>query len=155
MARQLSIHFLLWETSSHFSLEEPNVCSATSSFSSSETDQSQTNKKHKNKVYVMTTNNTATSRSYDKPAYCYVCSRPQKKLPVHILQHQWLATNKGPDKDKLWTNKKLWKSSSQLRSTQRGGDPSDYQPASHCQQRKVLYPQLTNAPTTSPRCFCR
>lgn len=61
------------------------------------------------KVYVMTTNNTHTSRSYDKPAYCFVCSCPQKKLTVHITQHkdeplvaQWLAAKEN-ERDKLWT----------------------------------------------------
>ncbi|KAJ8034132.1 hypothetical protein HOLleu_20849 [Holothuria leucospilota] len=99
----------VFQASNKLSVAVDNTCSSTSSHSTSEDDATQMGTKEKNKVYVMTTNNTAKSRSYDKPAYCYVCSLPQKKLTVHILQHssepmvaQWLAAEKEPEKDKLW-----------------------------------------------------
>ncbi|XP_072015345.1 uncharacterized protein [Amphiura filiformis] len=60
-------------------------------------------------VSVMSTSNTKDERSYDKPAYCFVCSKPQKKLPVHIKQHsndpvvaKFLALTQGPEKDSMW-----------------------------------------------------
>ncbi|XP_071853449.1 uncharacterized protein [Apostichopus japonicus] len=105
------------------------------------------------KVYVMTTHNTANGRCYDKPAYCFVCSRPQKKLNVHILQHsttaqvaEWLAAKKGPEKDKLWIKMRnygnhlhnyevLSKGEGELivvYRPQKCGDPNDYQPCLDC-----------------------
>ncbi|XP_033126820.1 uncharacterized protein LOC117124631 [Anneissia japonica] len=44
--------------------------------------------KSKSEVYVETTHNTSSCRSYDKVAYCLFCSKSQKKLPVHLLQHK-------------------------------------------------------------------
>ncbi|XP_033111473.1 uncharacterized protein LOC117112464 [Anneissia japonica] len=129
-----------------------------------EFDESQTPGKQKSKeiskkakvnhgmVTVMTTNNSSF-RSYDKPAYCYVCSRPMKKLIVHMIQHsnepmvaKWLAAKKGPDKDKLWIKIRnygnhlhnyevLREGVGQLIVVYRPneyGDPNDYQPCVDC-----------------------
>ncbi|KAJ8041497.1 hypothetical protein HOLleu_12327 [Holothuria leucospilota] len=143
----------VFQASNKLSVAVDNTCSSTSSDSTSEDDATQMGTKEKNKVYVMTTNNTAKSRSYDKPAYCYVCSLPQKKLTVHILQHssepmvaQWLAAEKGPEKDKLWIKIRnfgnhlhnyevLRQGEGELIVVYRPetyGDPSDYQPCVDC-----------------------
>lgn len=105
------------------------------------------------RVYVMTTNNKGNSRTYDKPAYCYVCSMPQKKLSVHIHHHkeetlvaQWLAEEKGDKKDALWTKIRnfgnhlhnygvLQKGEGDLIVVYRPdkeADPSDYNPCVDC-----------------------
>ncbi|PIK40837.1 hypothetical protein BSL78_22310 [Apostichopus japonicus] len=43
---------------------------------------------NESKIYVMRTNNDGEKRCYDKVAYCLFCSKPQKKLQVHLEQHE-------------------------------------------------------------------
>ena len=39
-------------------------------------------------ITVLSSHNQPGKRCYDKVAYCFICSKPQKKLSVHLKQHR-------------------------------------------------------------------
>lgn len=110
-------------------------------------------KKAEGQITVMTTNNQEKVRCYDKTAYCVVCSKPQKKLPVHLQQHasepevEEYLNEKSPSKKNIILTKLrnrgnhnhncdvVKEGKGELIVVYRPtvyGDPSDYQPCVHC-----------------------